>query len=386
MGLFDKLRAELVDIVEWIDDSNHTLAWRFPRYHNQIKNGAQLIVRPGQVAVFVHEGKLADVFEPGTHELKTSNLPILSTILGWKHGFDSPFKSEVYFVRTAQMTDLKWGTPNPIMLRDADFGPVRLRAFGTYTLKAMDPKVILTELVGTDGNFEADEVTALLRSIIAESFADLLGESKISALDLAANYRELGGALQKMVGERIDDEYGLSVPQLMLVNVSLPEAVEKALDTRSSMGVLGDMGKFQQYQMAMAMPIAAANPGSGGAGMGMGMGMGLGMANQMMNSMGQAQAPAAPMGGPPPIAPPPLGGAPSDAPIWHVNINGASQGPYTVAQVGQGVSSGNVTPQTMVWSAGMQAWSPAAQVPALGQFFAATPPPLGGPATPPPLG
>ena len=187
MGLFEKLRAELVDIIEWIDDSNHSIAWRFPRYHNQIKNGAKLIVRPGQQAVFVNEGKLADVFEPGTYTLTTNNLPILSTLMGWKHGFDSPFKSEVYFVRTTQITDLKWATPNPIMLRDADFGPIRLRAFGTYVLKARDPKIILTELVGTDGAFEADEVTELLRSIIAESFADLLGESKISALDLAAN-------------------------------------------------------------------------------------------------------------------------------------------------------------------------------------------------------
>src|SRR5688572_19338421 len=150
MGLFDKLKGELVDIIEWVDDSNgHTLVWRFPRYQNEIKNGAQLIVRPGQVAVFVHMGKLADVFEPGTHTLATNNLPLLSTLQGWKHGFNSPFKAEVYFVSTRQVTDLKWGTPNPIMLRDADFGPIRLRAFGTYTLRATDPKALLKELVGT---------------------------------------------------------------------------------------------------------------------------------------------------------------------------------------------------------------------------------------------
>ena len=171
MGLFDKLRGELVDIVEWIDDTNHTLVWRFPRYHNQIKNGAQLIVRPGQTAVFVHRGELADVFEPGHYELTTDNLPILGTLQGWKHGFDSPFKSEVYFVRTTQITDLKWGTPNPIMLRDPDFGPIRLRAFGTYTLKAVDPRALLKELVGTDSDFSSDEINELMRSIISEAFA-----------------------------------------------------------------------------------------------------------------------------------------------------------------------------------------------------------------------
>ena len=209
MGLFDKLRGELVDIIEWVDDSQHTLVWRFPRYHNQIKNGAQLIVRPGQMAVFVHRGELADVFEPGHYELRTDNLPILSTLMGWAHGFDSPFKSEVYFVRTSQITDLKWGTPNPIMLRDADFGPVRLRAFGTYTLKAMDPRILLKEIVGTDGEFDADEVTELLRSIINSSFADMLGEKKVAALDLAAHYTEMGDDLRDVVNERIDDEYGL---------------------------------------------------------------------------------------------------------------------------------------------------------------------------------
>ena len=172
MGFLDKLRGELVDIIEWMDDTRHTLVWRFPRYHNQIKNGAQLIVRPGQVAVFVHRGELGDVFEPGNYVLKADNLPILSTLMGWKHGFDSPFKSEVYFVSTRQITDLKWGTPNPIMLRDADFGMVRLRAFGNYTLKAIDAKILLKELVGTDGAFEADEIQVLLRSMINTAIAD----------------------------------------------------------------------------------------------------------------------------------------------------------------------------------------------------------------------
>ncbi|MBV08141.1 MAG: antifreeze protein, partial [Rubinisphaera sp.] len=241
MGFFDKLRAELIDIIEWIDDSRHTIVWRFPRYHNQIKHGAQLIVRPGQMAVFVHRGELADVFEPGHYKLTTDNLPILSTLQGWKYGFDSPFKSEVYFVSTRQITDLKWGTPNPIMMRDADFGPIRLRAFGTYVLKATEPRALLKELVGTDSEFETDEVTELMRSMISTSLADILGESNIAALDLAGKYRDLSDQLRAHVAERIDDEYGLDIPQLFIVNISLPEEVEKAIDTRSSMSVIGDM-------------------------------------------------------------------------------------------------------------------------------------------------
>ena len=193
MGLFDKLRGELVDIVEWIDDSKHTLVWRFPRYQNEIKNGAQLIVRPGQKAVFVHRGEIADVFDEGHYELKADNLPILSTIMGWKHGFNSPFRSEVYFVSTRQITDLKWGTPNPVMLRDPEFGPIRLRAFGTYTLKAVDPKALLKELVGTNAEFNSDDVAEVMRSIITQAFTDMLGTAKIAALDLASHYQERWG-------------------------------------------------------------------------------------------------------------------------------------------------------------------------------------------------
>jgi membrane protease subunit (stomatin/prohibitin family) len=367
MGLFDKLRGELVDIIEWVDDSQHTMVWRFPRYHNQIKNGANLIVRPGQQAVFVHRGEIADVFEPGHYELKTDNMPLLSTLSGWKHGFDSPFKAEVYFVSTKQITDLKWGTPNPIMLRDADFGPVRLRAFGTYTLKAIDPKILLTELVGTDSEFDADEITELLRSIISSSFADLLGEKQIAALDLAAHYREMGDDLKAYVNERIDDEYGLEVPQMMIVNVSLPEAVEKAMDTRSSMGVIGDMQKFQQFQMGNALEGAANNPGSA-AGDGMGMGMGFAMASQFANSnaMAPQQQQAA--------APPP----PPQQTAWHMAVDGQTQGPFSTQQLSQGLSSGQISSSTLVWTNGMDGWKAASELP---QLAGSTPPP-----PPPPVG
>ncbi|MDA1014106.1 MAG: SPFH domain-containing protein [Planctomycetota bacterium] len=369
MGLFDKLRNELVDIIEWIDDSQHTMVWRFPRYQNEIKNGAQLIVRPGQSAAFVHRGELADVFEPGHYTLRTDNLPLLSTLAGWKHGFNSPFKAEVYFVSTKQLTDLKWGTPNPIMLRDPEFGPIRLRAFGTYAIRAVDPKALLTELVGTDSSFDADEITELLRSIIISAFTDMLGESNIAALDLASKYREFSDQLRKAVCERVDDEYGLDVPMLNIVNISLPENVEKALDTRTSMGVIGDMGKYQQYQMGTAIAAAADNPG-GGAADGMGLGMGFAMANRMAGGFGQPAAGAAPAAAPPP--------PPQSA--WHVAVNGQTTGPFTDQQLSSMVAQGQFTANSMVWSAGMSGWSQAGQVGQLANVFASSPPP-----PPPPI-
>ena len=356
MGLLDKLRGELIDIVEWVDDTNHTLVWRFPRYQNEIKNGAQLVVRPGQLAIFVDRGKVADVFEPGMATLTTANLPILSTLQGWKYGFNSPFKAEVYFVSTRQITDLKWGTPQPIMLRDADFGPIRLRAFGTYALKASDPKALLTGLVGTDGVFEADEVGELLRSLVATSFAQLVGESKIAALDLAANYQQLSEELRKRVVSKIDDEYGLDLPQLLIVNVSLPPEVEKALDTRSSIGVMGDLQRFQQYQMGQAMLAGAQNPGGLGAA-GAGIGVGMAMAQQM----GQAVAAAPP---PPPPAPP-----------FYVAVNGQTTGPFPMTQLVQAIQAGQVQAASLVYGGGITAWTAAGQVPALSPYFTAPPPP-----------
>ena len=370
MGLFDKLRHEFIDIIEWLDDSRNTLVWRFPRYQNEIKQGAQLIVRPGQLAAFVHRGQVADIFEPGTHTLNTENLPILSTLAGWKYGFNSPFRSEVYFVSTRQITDLKWGTPNPIMLRDPEFGPIRLRAFGTYALKANDPKALLTELVGTDGVVEADEVSELLRSIITEAFADLIGEKQIAALDLAAHYREFSEDLRKYVCGKIDDEYGLEVPQLFIVNISFPEAVEKALDTRTSMGVVGDMQKYQQYQFGTAMAEAAKNPGGGSDGLGLG--MGLAMAGRMMNMpgiMGGAASTAA-------TAPPPPPGG-----VWHVALNGQSRGPFGPDQIRQGITSGEVTPQTLLWAPHLSGWTAANQIPEWQAAFAA---PVAPPPPPPP--
>ncbi len=359
MGFMDKLRAELVDVIEWIDDGRHTLVWRFPRYHNQIKYGAQLIVRPGQVAVFVHQGRVADVFGPGQHRLETRNLPILSTLAGWLYGFDSPFKAEVYFVSTRQITDLRWGTPNPVPMRDPEFGALRVRAFGSYTLRALEPKVLLTELVGTDGEFAADEINELLRAIIAQSFADVIAKSELGVLDLASNYARLSEQVRRTVLERIDDEYGLELPQLVIVNVSVPAEVEQALDARSSIGVLGDLGAYQQYQLGAAMPVAAENPAGGLAGAGVGVGMGMAMAGRW-----------APDGAAPGGAPPPLPAA------WHVAENGQRVGPWSQAELARAIAAGRVGADTLVWSAGMPEWAPARDVPALAALLAAAPPPL----------
>jgi membrane protease subunit (stomatin/prohibitin family) len=358
MGFVEKLRGELVDIVEWVDDSRNTVVWRFPRFHNQIKNGARLVVRPGQSAVFVEQGRVADVFQPGTYELATSNLPILSTIRGWKHGFDSPFKAEVYFVATRQITELKWGTPNPVILRDPTLGPLRVRAFGSYTLRATRPEALLRELVGTDGSFQADEIDVLLRSIITACFTDLIASAPIALADLSSNTMRLSEELRKKVLAKIDDEYGLDVPQLYIVNISVPDQVERALDARSSMELIGDVDRYQRYQVGAATPVAAANPSGGVAGAGVGLGMGMAYAGAVTRAPLQV-VPA----------------APAAAPVWHVANAGRVSGPFSVQQLRDAVASGQLNAASTVWTAGMESWMPMSSVPSLAGLFAPPPPP-----------
>jgi membrane protease subunit (stomatin/prohibitin family) len=368
MGLFDKLKGEFIDIIEWLDDSNDTMVYRFERYGNEIKNGAKLTVREAQVAVFINEGKLADVFQPGMYDLTTANLPVLSTLKGWVHGFNSPFKAEVYFVNTKRFTDLKWGTPNPIMLRDAEFGPIRLRAFGSYSIRITDGAVFLKEVVGTDGDFTKDEVVEQLRNIVVSRFTDALGESKIPALDLAANYDELGKFMEEKIGGEFG-EYGLQLVKLLVENISLPPAVEEALDKRSSMGILGNLNQYSQFQAANAMESAAKNP-NGTASGGIGMGMGFAMANQMGNAMSgnqQQQNQAAPAGGPPPIP---------QTVSYYVAVNGQQTGPFDMNVLKQKVLSGELTRDSMVWKNGMAAWSAAGTVAELNSVFGQVPPPL----------
>lgn len=357
MALFDKIRGEFIDIIEWTDSSSDTIVYRFERHDNEIKMGARLTVREAQRAIFVNKGQIADVFEPGMYTLETDNLPILSTLMGWRHGFHSPFKAEVYFVNMRRFTDLKWGTKHPITLRDAEFGPVRLRAFGTYVMRVCDPKVLLREIVGTDGHFTTGEITDQLRNLIVSRFADVLAESRIPVLDLAANYEELG----QFVTERIKQEftnYGLELTTMLVENISLPPTVEEALDKRTSMGAIGDLHKYTQFQAANAMEEAAKNPG-GMAGGGMGMGMGFAMANQMGQAMADQGA-----------APPPL---PQSGPFYAA-FDGQQAGPFDLAAMQQHIESGRLTPQTLVWHKGMAGWVAAEHVKELKGLFDGPPP------------
>jgi membrane protease subunit (stomatin/prohibitin family) len=372
MGFVNKLRAEFVDIVEWVDDNRNTLVWRFPRYQNEIKNGARLIVRPGQLAVFVDRGRLADVFQPGNYELTTKNLPLLTTLRGWEYGFNSPFKCEVYFVATRQITELKWGTPHPVLLRDPTIGPVRVRAFGSYALKAANPEALLRELVGTDGSFEADEIDVLLRSIMAAEFARIVASTEISVVDLAQSYVKIAEELRRAVLTRIDREYGLDLPQLVIVNISVPDEVEKAVDARSSMEVLGpELDRYLEYQLGASMPTAAANPAGGLAGAGVGVGMGMKIA-------GAGAGTTVPQVAPLPLIPP---SPETDPVVWYVALSGKTFGPYSASQLRDSIRSGQLNAESMVWTVGMEGWRRMDQVARLAMFLNTPPQP-----PPPPPG
>ncbi|SEL63228.1 SPFH domain-containing protein [Jannaschia helgolandensis] len=365
MSILDFLSGQFIDVIEWTDDTRDTLVYRFERQGNEIKYGAKLTVREGQAAVFVHEGQLADVFLPGLYMLETNNMPVMTSLQHWDHGFKSPFKSEIYFVSTTRMTDLKWGTKNPITLRDPEFGPVRLRAFGTYAIKIADPGRFLTEIVGTDGEFTRDEIQFQIRNMIVQSASRALAGSRIPVLDMAANTDDLGRIIAEQISATTA-EYGLVVPELYVENISLPPAVEEALDKRTSMGVLGDLNKYQQYATAEAMQDAATTPNSG-MGMGLGAGMGMAMGNMMQSGpwgARPAQAPAAPPPPPPPVEH-----------VWHIAEGGKSKGPFSKARLGRMVAEGEVKRETMVWTQGQDGWKTADDVDELAQLFTVMPPP-----------
>ena len=299
MDFFKNLvTSQLIDVIEWTDDSRDTMVSRYDMNGKEIMMGAQLTVRESQAAVFVNEGQLADVFGPGRYELSTQNMPVMTALKSWKYGFNSPFKSDLYFVNTRQFTDCKWGTANPVMMRDAEFGMIRIRAFGSYSFRVKDPAVFMKEVFGTSSLFTVSGVEGQIKSIVVSSLSDAIAQSKIPALDLAANYMELGQYALQTINPKLE-AMGLMLCEFVLENVSLPEEVEKAMDKRTSMGVVGDLNKYTQFQAAEAMREAANNPsGNNMAGMGVGMGaaamMGQ-MFNQSMNfGMNQQAAPAAP--------------------------------------------------------------------------------------------
>ena len=294
MSILNFIRKELIEIIEWTDDSRDTLAYRWPDEDRQIKNGAQLIVRESQQVQFVAAGQYADLFGPGKHTLSTQNIPVLSTILGWKYGFESPFKCDVYFLNTRLFTGNKWGTANPVMLRDADFGMVRLRAFGTYDFRIVDPPKFLKEVAGTDHNFRLDEFADTMRSRIVSVFSEALARAGVPALDVAARYSELGEALLPVINPVMEDKYGIQITAFVVENVSVPPEVEQAIDKRASMGAIGNLNDFVKYQMGQGM--GEGGEGAAAAAVPAQMAMGFGMAQEMMKSM---QSPAG-------SAPPPL--------------------------------------------------------------------------------
>lgn len=364
MAFKDWLKGELIDIIQWLDDTSNTMVYRFDRRNNEIKGGAKLVVREGQAAVFVNEGKLADVFGPGTYTLDTKNMPILSTILGWKYGFESPFKAEVYFVSTRTFTDLKWGTLNPVMLRDPEFGPVRIRAFGTYTTRVSDPGSFIKNVVGTDGRFTTEEIINQLRNLIVSSFTENIAQAKVGVLDMASKQGEVAALLQGKM--KIDfAKYGLDLPTLLIENISMPPEVEAALDKRTSMGVLGNLDAYTKMQAADALRDAAKNPGT--AGTFLGVGVGQSMAGMVGSTMNQSQGAQSVGGG----TPPPMNAGPT----YFVGINGQQQGPFDAATIAGMAGRGQINGQTLVWTAGMANWQPAAQVAAVASLLAPSMPP-----------
>jgi membrane protease subunit (stomatin/prohibitin family) len=287
MGLFDFIKNEFIEVIDWVDDSNNTVIYKFPDKGNKIMNGAQLTVRESQVAVLMNEGEFGDEYKPGRHELKTQNMPITTTLKSWKYLFDSPFKVDVFFVSTKQFTNLKWGTSNPIIMRDPEFKQVRLRSFGTYTIRVVDAQKFIREFAGTNPWVTIDTVSEQLRNTIISKLSEGLAEAGVSVLDLAANFTEIGTRL-KPIFQADFDAWGIELGQFYIENVSLPEEVEKMLDKTTSLNMMGDkLNQFNQMQAGIAMEKMADNPGAANT-------AGLGAGIVLTNMMQQAQQPQQP--------------------------------------------------------------------------------------------
>lgn len=355
MGLFSWLFGQFIDVIEWTDPTQDTMVYRFNRQGNEIKYGAKLTVRESQVAVFVNEGEIADILGPGIYELETNNIPILTSLQHWDHGFNSPFKAEIYFLNTKRFIDLKWGTKNPIMVRDPEFSMVRLRAFGTYEIRITDPKKFLTEIVGTDGHYTTGEIEAQLTNLITSNFATIMGADGTPALDLAANYEKFGTYITEHIAPSFE-EYGLELTKMLVENISLPEEVEKAIDTRSSREITGDLDAHIKYQSGQALGNA-----DGAAADMVGMGAGMAMGQQMANSMNQSNT----------STPPPL---PNQITQYYVAVEGKAEGPYSLEALEKELLTGHIQNDTLIWTQGMKDWEEASSI--LSSHFPQTPPPL----------
>ncbi len=345
MGLWDKLMGEFIDVIEWTDSSNDTMVYRFRRHGNEIKYGAKLTVCESQMAVFVNEGQIADILEPGLYELETRNLPLLSTLQHWDHGFNSPFKAEVYFFNMRQFVNLKWGTRNPVIVRDNEFGAVRLRTFGTYAMRIADVRQFMLEIMGTDGHFVVDEISDQLRNLIVTRFSTIVAQSGIPVLDMAANYEQLGEFVTTKIAPEFKS-YGLELTKILVENISLPDAVEEALDKRTGMGVIGNLDQYLKYQTAESL-------GKSGGNSGLDMGVGIAMAGKMADAFNTAST----QQDPPASAPPPLPEA-----LWYVAMGQKSTGPHSVNELKQMAAQGKLSADTLVWKAGMLDWQAAQEV------------------------
>ncbi len=364
MGLFDKLKNEFIDIIEWIDNTNNTIIWKFPRYQNEIKMGAKLTVRESQVAVFMNEGKIADVFQPGMYTLETQNMPLMSTLRGWKYGFNSPFKADIFYVSTKQFIDQKWGTKNPITLNDPRFGFIELRSFGSFAFRVTDAAKFIKEIAGTDENFTTEEVGEQLRSMIVTKFTDAVGEGNIPVEKFAANLEELSKLGKDKLTEEFV-EYGLAITKFLVENVSMPEELKAEIFKYSRLNAL-DMNKLAQFNTANAITDAAKNQGIGGAGVGMGVGFGMG--NMMSNTMNQMNTNMNNQGTNTPPPPPII--------QFHVVVNGAQAGPFNLQQLQAMAAAGQLTKASQVWKAGMANWAGADTQPELAALFNNVPPPI----------
>lgn len=364
MGLFDKIKNEFIDIIEWQDNTNDTVIWKFPRYQNEIKMNAKLTVRESQQAVFMNEGTIADLFQPCMYTLQTQNMPILSTLKGWKYGFNSPFKADVFFVSTKQFIDQKWGTKNAITVNDERFGMIELRAFGSFAFRVVDAGKFIKEVAGTQGEYTTEEVTGQLRSLIVTKFSDATGEGNIPIEKFAANLEELSQLCTDKLNADFE-AYGLKITRFLVENVSMPDDIKKEIFEYSRLGKI-DMQKLAQFKTAKSIEEAAQNPGGAmGTGMGFGMGMGMGnmMTNLLGNQMNQQNQQNQTVPPPPPVT------------QYFVVNNGQQNGPFTLQQMAQLAQSGALTLDTLVWKAGMAEWAAASTLSDLTSVFSNVPPP-----------
>ena len=357
MTLHDLIKGELIDIIEWLETSSDTMVWRFDRPDNEIKNEAQLIVRPGQQAVFVEQGNVADVFLPGQHQLTTKNLPILSRLRGWKYGFASPFKAEVIFVSTRQFAGARWGTKAPVMTTDPELGPVRLRAFGTYSVRVAHAETIVRELVGANATLAINQISDQLRDLIVARFSETLGEQSSSVLTLASQYEELGAATAHRLAPDLA-RFGLELTQMIVESIALPDEVAATLDQRTRIGLIGDVGAYAQLQAADAIRDAARNTGGGAAAAGAALGVGAMLGQQMASATSAAMNHRS-------AVPPPI-------PVvlaFYVNVDGKPVGPVDLPALRARVTDGTLTRATLVWREGMAEWIQASGAPELDLLF-----------------